>query len=167
VNTIEYVRFEVNRQNSSLYAEFEDALCYARTAPSFSRPVGMKSFVQNIALRVEPNKNEMRVDESRRGWTTNLRRSEVGFLHGGKAVRASEVPRTFDRWASLCCDLMRSSRYPGFDEQVADNLIKHLLDIHPWKDGNGRTASILRNWMLDTLWKPTILPYYYGPEGDK
>jgi hypothetical protein len=40
--------------------------------------------------------------------------------------------------------------------------IKGLLDIHPWADGNGRTASIVRNWMCGTLGDPTPLPFYYG-----
>ena len=43
-----------------------------------------------------------------------------------------------------------------------EGLIKALLDIHPWADGNGRTASILRNWVYGKLDDPEPLPYYYG-----
>lgn len=43
----------------------------------------------------------------------------------------------------------------------ADELIKALLDIHPWADGNGRVASIARNWLMGTLLQPTPLPRYY------
>lgn len=43
-----------------------------------------------------------------------------------------------------------------------DDWIKRLLEIHPWVDGNGRTASIIRNWFLGTLESPFDLPYYFG-----
>ena len=33
--------------------------------------------------------------------------------------------------------------------EEVDECIIALLQIHPWVDGNGRTASILRNWMLN------------------
>jgi len=44
----------------------------------------------------------------------------------------------------------------------ADSLIKTLLDIHPFVDGNGRVASILRNLMIGSMDDPQPLPYYYG-----
>lgn len=43
-----------------------------------------------------------------------------------------------------------------------DDFIKRLLVIHPWEDGNGRTASIVYNWFKDSLEDPMSLPYYFG-----
>jgi fido (protein-threonine AMPylation protein) len=43
-----------------------------------------------------------------------------------------------------------------------DDFTKRFLDIHPFKDGNGRTASLIRNLLVNTLNKPTMLPFYYG-----
>jgi fido (protein-threonine AMPylation protein) len=31
-------------------------------------------------------------------------------------------------------------------------------DIHPWRDGNGRTGSILHNWLCSTLDEPIHPP---------
>lgn len=47
-------------------------------------------------------------------------------------------------------------------EYFVDQWLKALLDIHPWQDGNGRTASIVRNLLCGTLMEPIALPYYYG-----
>jgi fido (protein-threonine AMPylation protein) len=77
-------------------------------------------------------------------------------MHGGNAARAAEVPRLFERWVSQVSEEMLGNE---------DLFIKSLLDIHPWADGNGRTASILRNWMFGNLKDPEPLPYYYGLGG--
>lgn len=45
---------------------------------------------------------------------------------------------------------------------VADMLIKEFLDIHPFTDGNGRLAWIVRTWLLDQWESPEVLPDYYG-----
>lgn len=47
-------------------------------------------------------------------------------------------------------------------EETTNELCKWLLDIHPWEDGNGRTTSLLYNWLRATLDQPVPLPFYYG-----
>jgi len=45
--------------------------------------------------------------------------------------------------------------------KVIDDLAKHYagwIRIHPFVDGNGRTARILANWVLARYWQPLILP---------
>lgn len=63
-------------------------------------------------------------------------------------------------WWQEVIDLL--DYHPADYRNQVDERIKHLLDIHPWQDGNGRTASILRNWLLRQLDTPEPLPYYYG-----
>lgn len=52
-----------------------------------------------------------------------------------------------------------------------DGWIKQFLEIHPFADGNGRCASLLRNIRERTLLHPTDLPHYkfpgdfYDPDG--
>src|SRR6185436_20934149 len=47
-------------------------------------------------------------------------------------------------------------------DSTVDGWIKNFLDIHPFIDGNGRTAWILRTWLLNQWDYPFPLPNYYG-----
>lgn len=42
-----------------------------------------------------------------------------------------------------------------------DEAIKHFLIIHPFRDGNGRTAFILRTWLMGNWDHPNQLPDYF------
>lgn len=64
-----------------------------------------------------------------------------------------DFPSRFERWVCLA---------ETAEVQDVEMIVKMFLDIHPFADGNGRTASILRNRMLGTLNDPTPLPFYYG-----
>lgn len=162
----EYVKSEVERQHSDRFSEFERAfywagMCDPQTVLQHS---ALLSVLDGIARRVEPDMNPMWEGHS---W----RRSEVGFLHGGDAAAAIDIPARMRRWASNFIfeandyhpgDGLR--RYIEGDTALADMWVKDLLDIHPWADGNGRVASIFRNWLLDTMRNPLPLPYYFGSE---
>jgi fido (protein-threonine AMPylation protein) len=50
------------------------------------------------------------------------------------------------------------------DIATPDEFCKQFLDIHPFEDGNGRVASLLRNTLLRTLDTPDMLPFYYGED---
>ncbi len=49
----------------------------------------------------------------------------------------------------------------GADDDRIDRVIGEFLDIHPFSDGNGRTAWLLRVWMLNQWNDPQPLPDYY------
>lgn len=143
----EYIVSECERQHTLLIDEMTAAFNYAGTITADALPgndIGL--FVQNIARYVEPDVNCWRTD------FTNLRVSHVGFMNGGKAAHASEVKGQFERLCYLWS--------PDFSAEDVEVWIKSLLQIHPWQDGNGRTASILRNWMLNQMSDPEPLPYY-------
>lgn len=150
-----YIQSEVERQHSTLFTEFEQAFNLAKLTSHVHGYYEFVKFVQAIAAHVEPDVNVWRLAGDR---YVNTRLSEVGFLHTvSQAPPASEVQHRFQRWAGFAWE---ESFLPT--EATTDPIIKQLLDIHPWADGNGRTASILRNWMLGTMDDPTPLPYYYG-----
>jgi len=147
MNVDEYIRSEVERQYSTKFDEFEKAYEYALTTSRYWGEVNLSMFLQNLARKCEPDLNKWRVN------FTNLRLSEVGFVNGGKATRAVEVPQQFERLIGLY-------RYTYSTHDI-DIWVKSLLEIHPWADGNGRTASIFRNWAMGTLDDPSPLPYYF------
>lgn len=47
-----------------------------------------------------------------------------------------------------------------------DDWFHEYEDIHPWRDGNGRTGSILWNWLKGTLSEPQEPPEFWGPRED-
>lgn len=84
-----------------------------------------------------------------------------GGIVGG--VDPELVGRAMDQWIGFFNGAMRGfstgNRSNYYD---VDALIKQFLDIHPFSDGNGRTAWLLRVWMLNQWDDPQPLPNYYG-----
>lgn len=92
--------------------------------------------------------NELVVCRSRnRGY----RVTPATFQNGGSSARADTIPDAMERLLNHA---------PFVKEDILDDWIKQFLWVHPFEDGNGRTASILRNWFLGTLGNPTDLPHY-------
>lgn len=156
MNEAQYIQSEVARQASTQFECFHDALVFARTTQQPRGSAEFAKFVQAVAVRVEPDVNNWWVEGpgGMYGRYTNLRQTPVGFMHGGSAAPVNEVSERFFR--------LMNFYDPGFGVNDVETWIKTLLDIHPWEDGNGRTASIVRNFLLGKLYDPEPLPYYYG-----
>ena len=161
MDLIDYIYDECHRQHVTNYGDFARAHEHmgVERQPSSDPLLQFKAMVMMIAFNVEPKVNNFRNYGD--PFNDNLRTSHVGFMHGGSAAPAGEVRERFDRWCETAFYYVHESDLEPTLAEI-DFLIKNLLDIHPWPDGNGRTASILRNWMLGTLDDPTPLPYYYG-----
>ena len=86
------------------------------------------------------------------------RQTPVTFQNGGGSVNAQMIPQSMDTWWDC-----RPEIKLVWDEEETENLdrwIRHFLWVHPYEDGNGRTASILRNRWLCTMNHPLDLPDY-------
>lgn len=94
-------------------------------------------------------------------------------VNGRDLIDYRSTPVTFPdmtiapHW-SVVRDAMRSMfNYPANQYLIngrvdeTDEWIKNFLDIHPFGDGNGRTAWILRTWLLKQWDNPEELPDYY------
>ncbi len=80
------------------------------------------------------------------------RKTPVTFDSGNIATNAHNIPGAMKRLIShvpVCAE---------FDDWYT--WIKSFLKIHPFQDGNGRIASLLFNWGMNTLNEPVPLPYY-------
>ena len=76
-----------------------------------------------------------------------LRSTPVVFAGGGGAAPASQVGPALDRIFEL------------LDETTdPDEFTRAFLLIHPFRDGNGRVAWLLLNWLRGTLDNPVPLP---------
>lgn len=78
----------------------------------------------------------------------------VTFASGGSASPAAEVPHAIHRLFNILSDISADE----IDENVARQFTRAFLAIHPFADGNGRTAWILFNWISGTLDNPKPLP---------
>lgn len=105
-----------------------------------------------LALLIEPSNNGV------------YRKTPVTFSDGTNAVNAQNIPQAMMQWwagVDAFSDLVGNPS-ASHVATVADGLIKAFLDIHPFTDGNGRLAWLLRVWLLDQWDYPEPLPDYYG-----
>lgn len=150
-----YILKECERQHSTNTEGMTNAFAWATLwgKEDFSDPNRAAYILTMVAALVEPGENVLR-------WTgkfcfpDNLRTSHVGFIGGGKAAPVNEVYSRFKRLMNDAPDAIQAGEI--------DIWVKTLLEIHPWQDGNGRTASIVRNILFGTMDNPTQLPYYFG-----
>lgn len=99
--------------------------------------------VFNLAEVIEP---------SNRGL---LRRTPVTFQNGGSSASPDVIVSAFQ-------SLMNNQPDPNdFD---IDNWIQQFLWVHPFTDGNGRTAWVLWNWFRNTMDSPLTLPNFFGEQ---
>jgi len=105
---------------------------------SLSKPLSELT-MRTIAATIDPNINGQ------------YRSIPVTFANGGTAASPETIPDTMNRMFEL------------LDENTdVDEFIKAFLQVHPFVDGNGRTAFILYNWLKGTLNNPLPLPDYFG-----
>ena len=72
---------------------------------------------------------------------------------------AVDVQTTLDRFDELILD--EASATPSRLNDLVVEIAKHYVEwirIHPFADGNGRTARVLVNWILARYWQPLVLP---------
>lgn len=112
-------------------------LYYAQIERKVSQRPGLYQ-INTLASIIEPVK------------AADYRRTPAVFNQGEPALNAEHIPRQM----TLLVDNMK--------HLLVDEFVKELLRIHPWADGNGRTASVVWNWMNDSLEDPKPLPYYFG-----
>lgn len=71
----------------------------------------------------------------------------VVFDNGRKGTTPHLIPHAMKR--------MVAQFYKTID---ADEWVRAFLSLHPFSDGNGRTAFVLYNWIRSTLENPAPLP---------
>lgn len=92
------------------------------------------------------------IDPANTAW----RRTPVTFVSGGSATDHRMVAGAMERWRDNFADTPRPIG------ELADEIVRAFLHIHPFADGNGRTAWVLRVWLLDQWDDPEPLPHYFG-----
>lgn len=81
-----------------------------------------------------------------------LRRTPVTFASGGFAVAPQNVPAAMESLLEAWQETLDSDNRAWKLEWL-----KELLVIHPFVDGNGRTAWVLQQWLFNTWDEPEVL----------
>ena len=110
------------------------------------------NYIYMLANIIEPSKNVL----------GRYRQTPVTFANGGCAVDWDLIPNAMSQWFDMVNDpndnlIMRGT---GMQEYI----VKEFLRIHPFRDGNGRLAWILRTRFYDNWGYPDLLPKYFPGE---
>jgi Fic/DOC family len=81
---------------------------------------------------------------------SDLRQTPVIFANGNAGVHPHSIQYCLDNLVEAFND----------NRVALEAFCQELLRIHPWIDGNGRTVSLLRNYLLDMLDYPQSMPEY-------
>lgn len=137
MSVIRWAAVEVERQHDT--PEHVVHMLSAWHWASNNRPdVISVEWLERVAAIVKPHTN-----------SRGLRRCEVSFASGGEASSAEHVGRLTHQ---LC---IQSGQLGAYE------FTHRLLKIHPWADGNGRTACIVYNVLKNNPWdEPVALPEF-------
>lgn len=109
---------------------------------------------EGIAYRIEP-KN--------RG---SYRFTPVFFDDLSMGLAPGLIERAMDTWErGLVAEWQES--LGRIEKAEVDRLIRDFLVIHPFQDGNGRIAWLLRVWLLNQWTDPEPLPDYFPNDVSK
>lgn len=102
--------------------------------------------IETLGSFVEPGKNRY-----------GFRKVPVTFANGGSSAKASEIPRLMLRLRDAISDHRRIPA-DGPTVELASEITKTFLWIHPFADGNGRVGWLLYNYLMGTMDEPLALP---------
>jgi len=118
-------------------------------------PLVVSQRIEWIGQKVEPNKN-----------LQGYRRCELSFPQD--TPRATAVPYAMEEWCGSVAALRSGfSVLSKMDDRVklrkmASSWTRRFLLIHPFADGNGRTAAIIFNMLMDSMEAPITLPDFFN-----
>ena len=128
---------------------------------NFPKPL-TEEFIQVLAAKIEPQANGNVIAGYRRGGSRIID-VEVGWL----PPRREKIYDEFARYMFTLNYLLEQESTLGTVEAAAHAHL-HLVRIHPFEDGNGRTARMLQNLILNNRGLPPPVIYegerhdYYG-----
>jgi hypothetical protein len=124
---------------------------YANTRDFFSKRPLDRFSLETIAYEIE---------EDNQG---DYRHGPVTFHGTVGGVSPDNIPRAMENWIEWFNSMLAWCAKGGdLADKGVEIVIKEFLDIHPFSDGNGRTAWLLRVWLLNQWDDPQPLPNYYG-----
>lgn len=115
-------------------------------------------FLMGLATIIEPEKNRIR----------DYRHTPVTFNNGGSSAPHADIPRLIQNWCDIVNEYNKDENVL-MDTITVKQLIRELLWVHPFKDGNGRLAFVLYNFLAGFakfMREETLMFVYALPDFD-
>lgn len=109
---------------------------------------------EGFAFRIEPKNRGM------------YRRTPVFFADLSTAMAPSLIPSQMTKWWDRI-EWLWVNCEGGLHRDDVDEMIREFLVTHPFQDGNGRIAWLLRVWLLNQWDDPEPLPNYFPQNAGK
>ena len=160
INVLDGINNDVKKINDDIFfaiktaQNFNDIVEYTKNNPDFKSVV---SYIRNFLIE---NANSMRNPITNEFRTDDL---DYSFLKGSTS-KPEEIEEQFDNLAKEYEEIMKIEDKNEFVKRVADFHFNYLK-VHPFLEGNGRTARILLKVMLAS--RDIYLPSLYNNETDK
>lgn len=156
MHPFDYVVFETERQSGTM-----------REALGMQYALSMFRNVWNHGYRL--NKANIIAAVTSINGITEHRKVPAVFNQGVPAVPPGEqLERAMVRWYDVLnsSQVDVASRDALFDtgRAIADFMTREFLLIHPFADGNGRVASLVWNYLNESIMAPEPMPYFFGED---
>lgn len=153
---VHYCAKEVDRQHASPLdvTRMVTAWSWAHSMNK-QRIIPTEVDIMLIAGQVVPDKVRLLIEGQ-----NNYRTTPVVFNNSRGGTDASAIPGAMARCLEGLAELASPEVIHFERDEIVDPICRAILSIHPWEDGNGRTVSIVRNWLMGSLDDPEPLPDY-------
>lgn len=144
-----------------------DAWLYAQDVAGYKQGIAGPQYkylptlddVQYIGSLVEPNVN----------YGPGFRKVDVRVGYDIKApwqhvpVLMANLMEDLREFGTPGLKEVTNSAYPDdYGLLTPEKFTRYYLEIHPWQDGNGRSSTILFNWLNGTLDNPVWAPNFWN-----
>lgn len=144
-NVVDRLYEEAEKQECDFeqFARFCSAYDYAQR---MSRTLPTELDIKVMGHDIDPNK------------AGTYRETPVTFPNGDTGMTPDTIPVAMKRLVEC---------FPEIETiEEIDNAVQYFLVIHPFRDGNGRCAFILRTWLMGNWDNPERLPDYFGEKNN-
>lgn len=152
LSVVRWAAEECERQRSGEMSVYRMLTAWEIVTANWSKIPITVGHIIAIGKIIEPEKN------------ANGFRNMPVLVNGNPVVTASLIP------SAIASIVQTQPRIGGFEfaanyegpVRLADRWYQDFEEIHPFLDGNGRTGSILWNWLMGTLENPVAPPDYWS-----
>lgn len=147
------IQFECDRQQVGI-----DRVMMLADVYMEARVLGFRSYAPSAIDFLGREGFAYRIEPENRG---SYRLTPVFFDDLTMGLAPGLIERAMMGWWDRVWTAWCLSEGKGLETPEVDEMIREFLVIHPFQDGNGRIAWLLRVWLLNQWDDPEPLPNYF------